>query len=64
MEVLRSQIYRLTEELRVMYNWGLEDTEKFKQKKQKLIKLQQKLDKANQILEKYLLDIRKKPYWG
>lgn len=47
-----------------MYNWGLEDTEKFKQKKQKLIKLQQKLDKANQILEKYLLDIRKKPYWG
>tara|TARA_Y100000034_G_C6800937_1_gene359249 strand:+ start:59 stop:253 length:195 start_codon:yes stop_codon:yes gene_type:complete len=64
MEVLRSQIYRLTEELRVIYNWGLEDTEKFKQKKQKLIKLQQKLDKANQILEKYLLDIRKKPYWG
>ena len=64
MEVLQSQIYTLTDELRIIYNWGLENTKKFKQKKQKLIELQQKLDKANQILEKYILDIQKKPYWG
>lgn len=64
MQAIRSQIYILTDKLRRMYDWGLEHTERFREMKTELIELQEKLDKAEELLEKYFQDIRKRPYWG
>jgi len=63
MDALKLQIHNLSDELRRMYQWGLEDTPLFKKKCKELIRLQEKLDKANKVLNKYFKDIALEVYW-
>ena len=59
-ENLRKHIHRLCDELRKMYNWGLENSSRYKELQAEVTKLQVKYDFAKKELELFHANIHKK----